>query len=54
LSEIQWWHLGFLRVWAAMVSVDALQLSLFSFVYFLFAQLSPFSPKNLKLTPFWE
>jgi len=49
-SEIHWWHLGFLQIWATLVSVDAFQLSLFSFVYFPFAQSSPFSPRFLKLT----
>jgi len=33
----------FLPVWAALVSVDAFQLSLLSFVYSPFAQSSPFS-----------
>ena len=31
LSEIHWWHFGFLRIWATLVSVGAFQLSLFSF-----------------------
>jgi len=39
-----------LHVWEALVSVDAFQLSLFSFVYFPSAQLSPFFPMIMKLT----
>jgi len=51
LSEIHWWHLSFLRIWATLVSVDAFQLSLFSFIYSPSAQSSSFSPRILKLTP---
>jgi len=42
--------MALLHIWAALVSVDAFQLSLFNFVYFPFAQLSPFSPRILKLS----
>jgi len=46
--------MALLHVWAALVSVDASQLSFFSFVYFSFAQLSPFFPRLLKLIQTWE
>jgi len=46
--------LAFLRIWATLASVDAFQLSLFSFVYFPLVQLSPFFPRILKLTQIWE
>jgi len=42
------------RVWGNFGDAGAFQLSLFSFVYFLFTQLSSLFPKILKLTQIWE
>jgi len=41
----------YLHVWAALSSVDAVQLCLFGFVHFPSTQSSPFSPTIRKLTP---
>jgi len=57
-SDLAWARLGSLGrdplELLAWVSVGALQLSLFSFVYSLFTLLFSFFPKILKLTQIWE